>query len=352
MNKNIRVQEAAINDRLFSMLLDFCLVFASTVILYFVILYSVFATGFDYSNHKSKMHDIENSYNLNLEKGLDYTEYEKVLKTFYFVSFPNEIEKDFNEYYETDYSITHIYNISVLALNKEPTLEVYKNDLYSYVQEENGKFNPNILAIQLEGSGDRYKKNLHDLFYTSYNDLKDQLQIYNDEYNDLVLSVGKSEALSRAIAFLLSLIVFYLIIPLTNKYGSTLFEKIYKLAHINSKNGYLAKKYKIVLRPFIYFTIPFFAVFNGSKNSLIIILIGYFFINILLLVFSKENKDFSNRLLKISTCSINESLLFKNEKEEQDFFNTDEGKKIEDPEFLDKLSKTRNIKIPTSNNNE
>ena len=159
MNKNIRVQEAQINHKLFAFLYDLAILFATTIALYFVILYGVFASSFNYLDNKSKIEAIETQYNLNIEEGLDYTVYEEVLLDFYFNQYPEQIKNQFNQYYNKDYSITHVYNVVVLRLNDDPTYESYKTDYYSYVQDNSGNFNPDIMAVKVEGSGKTYEKN-------------------------------------------------------------------------------------------------------------------------------------------------------------------------------------------------
>ena len=57
-------------------------------------------------------------------------------------------------------------------------------------------------------------------------------------------------------------------------------------------------------------------------------------------------------MLSMTTCSIEESLLFKNEAEEIEFFNSEEGKQIDDPDYLEKLSKVKDIKLVTSRDEE
>jgi hypothetical protein len=54
----------------------------------------------------------------------------------------------------------------------------------------------------------------------------------------------------------------------------------------------------------------------------------------------------------MTTCSEQESLLFENEKDEKAFFNTKEGKQINDPDYLDKLSNAKEIKLVTSRDEE
>lgn len=352
MNKNIRVQEGQINHRLVAFLLDLLTLFATTVALYFILLFCVFSPIFHYSENKNKVEQIEIQYNLNLKDGLAYKEYENVLKDFYFNQFPNEIENHINSMYTKQYTITHIYNVLVLQLNDSPTYESYNNGLFSYVQASDGTFDPNILAIKMEGNGSTYEKNMYDVFHGAYQDLPTYLEFFNNDYNALKVKIFTHEAIARSISFGLSILLFYIIIPLSNKNSSTIFDKVYKLGHVNTKDGYLIKKYKVILRPFVYFTIPFIAFAIGNRNSIIIVLIGYLFINFLLLIFSSKNLDIADKLLKISTCSTEESLLFKNEKDEKEFFETEEGKKILDPDYLNKLSNVSSFNLTVSRDEE
>ena len=81
-------------------------------------------------------------------------------------------------------------------------------------------------------------------------------------------------------------------------------------------------------------------------------MIGYLFINCLLLIFSKNNMDLAERILKMTTCSIEESLLFESEEQEKEYFNSEEGRKIEDPDYLDRLSNLKKIKLVKSRDEE
>lgn len=352
MDRKIRIQDAQVNHKLFSFLYDFLVLCGTTLILYFVILYSVFGLFFNHVSNTNRIKEIEDSYNLNLKQGLEYSEYEDVLKDFYFVKYPEEIKKQFNEHYSKDYSIEHVYNVVVCKLHDTPTFDNYKTEYFSYVQDETGKFNPNLIATKVDGSGKNYEKNMSDLLYNSYSRLKELLESFNEEYRSLKIKDFNQKAISRGVAFAIAFTIFYLIIPLNNKNGATIFEKKYQLAHVNSKNGYLVKKYKLILRPFVYYLIPFIALLVWTKNSIIIVLIGYIFINCLLLIFSKNNLDLSERFLNMTTCSEQESLLFENEKDEKAFFNTKEGKQIIDPDYLDKLSNAKEIKLVTSRDEE
>ena len=213
-----------------------------------------------------------------------------------------------------------------------------------------GTFNVEVLAerIILDNPSKTYYKNMSDLFYNAYTDLEPYLRTFNVEYNSLYNDVATLEMSARIISFLISIIIFYYIIPLTNKYGSTLIEKVYKLGHSNYINGYLVPRWKIALRPVIYFLIPFIGILYFTRNTIIIFIIAYLALNLLILLVSKKNLDFADKILKMNTCYINESLLFKNRAEEEAYFDSEEGKKITDVDFVSTLENmdTLNVTSP------
>ncbi len=345
MKQSVRVSKAPLNIHLGAYVLDTISLFLMTFILYLTTLYGVFATSFNYLGNENQMREIEDRYNLNLDANQDYTKYEAVIQNFYFEEFSDELETYYNDYYQTNYTIIHIYNCNVLRLVSEPNYQEYKTDYYQYVQNEDGSFDVDSLAIKLEGSGKVYEQNMHDLFYNSYTDLKDYLKIFNDDYLTLSITNENYRLLSRIIGFSLSFITLFTIIPLCNKNNETLFQRFFKVTYVNRKNGYLPAKYKIIIRPFILFIIPFIGVCLGTDSSLIILSIGFIFINFLLILLSKNNKDLADRMLSIYPASNEESLIFKNTKDEEDFFNSPEGKKILEPDLLEKLNNIKDISI-------
>lgn len=345
MKQTSRVSLAQTNHKLCAFIFDSVSLFLSTLLLYFVILYGVFATCFHYVDHQNEMKDIEIQYRLNFDNSHSYEEYEEILQEFYFEKYPEEIKQNFNDYYETNYSIIHIYNISVLNLPSVASYNEYKTDYYQYVQNDDGTYNVDVLAVKILGSGRVYEQNMHDLFYNSYIELPGLLRIFHPTYNEIIVTNETYLMISRSIAFVLSFIIFFVIIPLTNKYGCTLFERIYKITLVRKKNGYLPKKGILILKSIIYYLIPFVGVILGTRNSLIILSLGFLFINFLMIILSKENKDLSEKILRIYTVSIDESLLFKNSTEEKEYFDSPEGKKLLEPDTLEKLSSIKEIHV-------
>lgn len=352
MDKSVRIQQGMLGHRLAAFLLDLSTIVVSTLVLYLIILYAVFATCFNYVGNQNRIKEIEEHYVLNLASGLDYKEYEIVLQNFYFNEYKDEIVSNFKEIYDKEYTITHIYNCVVLRLNMEPTYENYKTEYFKYIQKDDGSFDVDSLALKIDGSGDVYKKNMHDIFYNAYVDLKTLLKEYNEEYEILILDNFSYETWSRTIAFIISACLIYVFVPLKNKEGASLFEKIFKLGNVDSKTGYLLTKKKIILRPVVYYLIPLFAIMVGSNYSIIIFGIGYIFINLLMLLFSNDNADLANKLIKIESVSIEESLLFENSEDEKAFMESPEGQQIDDIDYLNRLSEIKKVNLNVSRNEE
>ncbi len=350
MKQSVRISPAPLNNRLGATLLDVLSLFGITIILYFIILYGIFATGFHYMENQSQIEKIEDRYTLNLSSTLSYEEYETIIQKFYFVEFEEEIKTYINNYYGTDYSIVHIYNFSILHLATKPTFDSYKTDYYQYVQNEDGTFNVDVLAIKVEGNGKVYEQNMHDLFYNSYVKLKDLLLMFDDDYSNLVTTNRLYEMISRTLGFIISFSILYLAIPLSNTHGATMWEKFFKIAHINKKNGYLTSKFRIILRPIIFLLIPFIGIIIGSDTSIIVFTIGFIFLNFLLMLLSRNNKDIPDKLLAMYSASVYESLLFKDAKSEKEFLDSPEGQQILDSEHLAKLNEINAIDLHQTDN--
>lgn len=319
MNKNVRIEKGYIRNRVFAYLFDIAISAITYLLLELLILNAVFIPFYNFNDNKNEIAQTLKEYNLDYSKDLDYTEYEKVIQDFYFVKFKNEIIEDYKEKYQNTYTIEHIYNVLVLGLSTTPTLESYSSSLYKYEIDEEGNFLVDQVATRIEGSGSNYEKNLRDLFLTTYNALPTYLRSYLPSYNKVYSDNELYLLINRTISISLTFLIFYIIIPLTNKYNSTLFERIFNIANINIKNGYLVKKYKIILRSLINYIIPIIGIILGTKYSIIILSIGFLFLNFLDIVVSKNNLDLGEMILRIETASIKESLLFKNKDEENEY---------------------------------
>ena len=229
-----------------------------------------------------------------------------------------------------------------------PTVDNYSNDYFEYVQNEDGTFDVNVIAKQVEGSGPNYERNITDMFYNTYSNLPSLLSSYDLDFHNALYDNTFYSGITRVSVFLLSLMIFYIIIPLTNKYGSTVFEKIFKIAHINNKNGFIAPKYKIVLRPIIYFIIPTLGVYFFSLYAMVIFAIMPIFISLIMMLFSKTNRDLVERILVLNAAQIDQSLLFRNQAEENVYERSEEYQTIDDPNYLNRLDNTKTIDLSIS----
>lgn len=344
MNKDLKIAKVHPGKRLLSVLLDYISIAIGAISLYFLLLYAFFTPVFDYQNKTSQANVYENQYGLNYGSVEDYQVYESVIQDFYLNKYPEEIKKSVNDHYKTNYSIVHIYNVTVLRLPDVPTYDNYGTEFFEYVINSDGTFAVDQIAIKKQGlGGPTYEKNMRDIFYTTYKNLKSMLAEYNSTYGSLVHDKAIYELISRISALSVSCIVFYIVIPLTNKNGSTLFEKRYDIGHVKGKNGYAIKPLTIVLRMFTNLFIPALGIVLLTNYSIILLTIFYLFINNLIFLFNKSNRDIGDLILNIDCCFVSESLIFKNRKEEKEYENSDEYKIIDEMSFIERLSDIKPI---------
>lgn len=344
MNKDLKIAKVHTGKRLLSVLFDYISIIAGAVILYFVLLYTFFTPIFNYTGKSNEAKIVENQYGLNYGSVEDYEVYEKVTQDFYFVYYPNEIKASVNKSYGTNYSIEHIYNVVVLRLPDIPTYDNYSTEFFEYVINSDGTFAVNKVAIKKQGlSGPTYEKNMRDIFYSTYKNLKGYLSDFNKEYHSLAYDVQLYELISRIVGTTLSASVFYIIIPLINKNGSTIFEKHYDIGHVKGNNGYRIGPVKVILRAIINLALPVLGVIMMSTYSIVIFTAFYLFINNLIYIFNKNNRDLADLVLNIDSCFVSESSIFKNRLEEKEYENSDEFKQIEEMSFVDRLSEIKPI---------
>ena len=95
--------------------------------------------------------------------------------------------------------------------------------------------------------------------------------------------------------------------------------------------------------------IPFIGLIIGNKYSIIILSIGYIFLDQIIMLFSKNNSMIEDILFRIDICSVKESLIFKTKQEEQEYVNSLEYQEISDIDFVQRLQSINEIKVDDKN---
>lgn len=347
MNKQARINRAPFTKKALAFALDLVALFTLTVGFYFSIVYGVFATGFGYSSNKTYIDNLEISHNYRLGEGEDYKEYEKVIKYFYFDEYTEDILKDINKS-GTVHSITYIYNVNVLELPTSPTATKNSSDFYKYKVDSEGNYLVDELGERIAGSGTNYDKNISDFFYTTYNDIPYLARTYNAEYKRAFDNNNTYESISRFSGFVLSYLILFILLPLILKNGSTIFQKVFDIGYVNYRDGFSIKKYKLIFRPFIYFLIPTFGLYFFNIYTIVLLVVAPLFINFVAMVLSSEKRDLFDLICKTDTCTISESLIYKDENEALEKENN-ENKEYTDKSFVETLTKIANN---TQNNPE
>ena len=226
------------------------------------------------------------------------------------------------------------------------------NDYFAYYQNEDGTYDTEKIGYEKNHNETKnYYRYMKEIFKTSYDQLPSYLTIFNQDYRKAVLHIDYTNICSRVSSFLLAIIVLYIVFPFVLKDKVTIFEKIFNIVYINKKDGYHVKAYKVLLRLLVYFSLPFIGILYFSLASFVILAIGPLFINALLIIFSSQNNDLYNRILKVIAVNKNESIIFKNESEEK-AYEEKHPSYIADQAFLQSLQSISSISLHESRSDE
>ena len=347
MNNSVLLEKANLGKRLLAYGLDILSTLISTIILYFIVLYSIFS-GMGYISNSHKINEYNVQYNLDYRFGEGYKTYKEVIDKFYFEYFKDDILNDFNVG-DKKISIEHIYNVVILNLPENPTHEINSNGLYEYQSNPDGSYNVDVIAKQINGNGPYFEKNLEDLFYYKYTKLPALLRKYTPDYDKCFRDNSLYEDISRVIALSTSVIVFYIVIPFINKKSSTLSEKYVKIGYANNKDCLAISNYKVFLRPVIYYTLPIIGVYFFTAYSIVCLSILPFFINLIVMLLNHENKDMYEIFTKVTACDLETSNIFESEIEKNEFMKSEQ---IEDENYLNRLKEVTQINALREEKNE
>lgn len=346
MFKDIKTTYAPINKKLGVLSLDILSVIVGFIALYFILLFSVFYTSTNYSSNREYVNETETALRLNLGDSKEYSDYEAAIKEFYFQTYPNEIVDHYSKIYNEELTLTHIYNITVLSLPYEPVAGNHSNQVFTYRQNEDGTYNPDIEGVFLYEEDERssyFYKNARDIYYNAYANLSVLLMNFDTQYKNAINENSIYDSLCRLSAGVISIAVFYIIIPLTNKKHLTIFQRVFNVAQVNYVSGYYIPWYKVVLRPICYYLIPLAFIAISGQTTFVVFAIFYLFICMLLIILREDRRDLAEKLLSMQTIDLDESLIFDTDKEEKEYLDSDEYKKVTDDDFLNKLSSIETI---------
>ena len=346
-NKSLKLIKPIISKRIIAFLLNILVFGACSLALYFATLYGVFATGFNYIDNQNYINEVRKDNNLNLKEDLTYQEYEKVVTKLYYETYPDQIFNYYHEYDERISSLTHAYNVFVLNLPVEPTVEYYQTEYFKYQQLSDGSFDVNAKAIQISGSGKRYEANMQSLFYMSYSHLKDFVYKFDENFKKANDQNVLFERLSRTVAFIIPYIAFYIVIPLVSKNGSTLFEAKFNIGRVERKNGFRVKKFQTLIRYLVAFIIPFIGFYYFNLYSVILLTIAPLFLNILVMIINKNNYDLLDLICYTEGVDVSNSLIFKDPKEEYIYYKNNKNI-YSDEEYVNALSNIDKIDLTIS----
>ena len=350
MDKQILVEPAEKNRRLISTLIDILTMLASTLAIYFFMLYVAIGPANNYVTKNERVQEIKEEYQITYESGRPYTDYQEVLYKFYVEYYGDEIEERLSNYFpdEKYASHVHMYNVFVMDLDIDPHVEdgTYRGKYFQYQLDEEGNVlinEPGVLRNDYQD--EKYANTLSSFMYGRYVELEGLLKTYNKEYIALCNSIGNIELISRSTGIGVTVIAFAIIIPLCLKHGRTLGNKSMGIVIVNSKNGFTIKKYKVFIRALSLYGLPIGGVIIGNVYSIISMVVFPLFVSTLLMLFRNDEQDLGDLISRTIAVDIEASLLFKSAGEASLYMKKAENQIVEDPEFLEALSNTKKIEV-------
>lgn len=348
LTKELKISKPVLSKRILGLVINYAVVAVSIVALYFSIIYGICGTCFNYVTYKNQVSETLKENKLDYDQSKDYLTYKEVVDEIYFNKYPNEILTFYQNSDSRISSIEHAYNVYVLNLPVVPTVDSYKTDYYEYAQNSDGSFNTNVVANRIEGSGKRYESNMQSLFYKTYSNLNSFVYKFDSEYKLNLDNVQLQERIVRLISSIIPMVIFMIVLPLTNKYGSNIFEKKFNIGRAERRNGFIVKKYQIFLRNFVGMILPVVGIVFFNIYSVVILSIAPLFLNILVMIINKNNYDLMDLIMFTESIEINNSLIFKNEKEEYIYIKEHKDVYMEDDDLLSKLEKIDKIDLSVS----
>ncbi len=348
LKKELKISSPVLSKRILGIVFNYLAIGVSIVALYYGIIYGMCGTCFNYLTYKNNVNETLNINKLNYDQSQSYQTYKEVVDDFYFDKYPTEILSFYKDSDNRIETIEHAYNVYVLNLPVEPNVSSYKTDFFEYVQNSDGSFNVNTLALKIDGSGQRYESNMQSLFYRTYSNLNSFLYKFDEQYKNSSDMVLFEERITRLCASIIPFIVFMIVLPLTNKYGANIFELKFNIGRVERRHGYFVKKYQILLRNIIGMIVPIIGIVFFNIYSFVILTVGPLFLNILVMIINKNNYDLMDLITFTESVEIDNSLIFKNEKEEYVYIKEHQDVYYEEDDQLEKLKKIDKIDLSVS----
>lgn len=364
MNQSIQVETAQRNKRLLALFFDLLCIAASTVCLFFLLLFVVIGPMFNYKGNCESVFNTREKYHLNLGVAEEYTKYIEGFQLF----FEDEVNSDkIIEYTKRYYpafdpeetrspleKVRYAYNVLILDLPVSPTHETYKTSYYQYQFKEHStsEFDLYQYGVLINPKpSDKAKANLRDFFSWKMETVNDMLPYVIPTYKEALRFKSNVELFSRVIAMALSVIVFAIALPIILKNGVTLGGKLFKVAIVRNKTALRIKWYRNVYRALALFTLPIFGIGLYDRYGTVIFMIFPVFVSILMMLFKESGRDLQDVLSGTIAVDSNNSFFFSSAGEARLFEKKDNYKQVSDPDFLKALESVDSFNVDNEKDN-
>lgn len=267
----------------------------------------------------------------------DYKDYEAMIINYFTVYKTSECPEEYRDSKYTQYW----YNVHILGLEEDPLATPYDDleelpsfvekgkDIFQYDEDALDKYN--ALPLLKEETETMEAIALRYYFIPQNENNDNQNHVYNYATVDLrstdYFQLAEKTLLRwyqyvpMASGIVLSMLIFYFIIPISTRNGQTLGKLTFHLGLVN-KLGYQVQKVQIIERFFFEFFLlaATFAICNSYVPFGLFVFVAiatvYFLASFLLMIFTKEHRAIHDFLALTTTIDMNQSTWFKNASEE------------------------------------
>jgi hypothetical protein len=347
---NHEIERPLVYKGLLASLVNYAVVLLGTLLLFYAICYPVYTHNADYAKANDYLTNLKEENNLNLNDHQSYDAYQQVLRKIYFETYPSEIVTYENQANSEEHSIYYYYNTLVCGLPTDPTPSNYSTSYFAYATNEDGSINVDVEALMNDSLSERGYEDVRDLFYSSYHHLLDLISGFDETLATSRAYLFTVERDARLAAYLLSCLVYWLILPACRPHGDLVGEKLFKIGYTKT-NGYMAKRWRFVLKNALQIPFPSLLMIYFSPYSLALAVIAPWFLSMLLyLLFSKNHQSLPELLSGLLEVDSVKTDFYHDALEKADFENRALGE-FQDPDYTVKLSNTETLDVTDKKDN-
>jgi|LAHS01.1.fsa_nt_gb hypothetical protein len=308
--RNNEIERPILWKPLIASLVNVGLIIGATALFYFAAARPIVEAQSSIQADETLIRQKEDENQMTLGANLDADSYRIPLERFYFTNHSEEIVSSYATRYGKTYSIGYLYNINVLTLPTSPTAASYQTSYFSYVLNSDGSVNRDQKGIQRTDLNAKGLDDVRDIYYSAYQELPSLLKEIDPSYASAASERFAFLGYARLGSLLLAFVLAEAILPLFFKNGASLGEKIFHLGYVSSR-GWRFPLWKLPLKALLYALLPAVFIYYWTLYGGILLVLGPYFINLLIFLFVKDNQMLPDLILRSYVVDLDLTPIYK-----------------------------------------